>query len=140
MAKNIALKGNLSNPLILYNRTASRASALAAKIGSPAVANSLLDAVRPSQIIFCCLADERAVTESFDTILQTNLQGKLFVDCSTIGPQYTNQLAARLEAAGAEFVAMPGMPIIADIAERRKESLIFYFQFLESQPWQKLGS
>lgn len=115
MAKNLVLKGNLSCPLILYNRTASRASALATKLGSSTVAATLLDAVNPSDIIFCCLADERAVTEVFDTILENSVQGKLFIDCSTIGPQYTNQLAARLEAAGAEFVAMPGMQTSTDI-------------------------
>lgn len=109
MAKNLVLKGNLSNPLILYNRTASRASTLAAKMGSPTVAATLLDAISPSDIIFCCLTDERAVTEVFDAILENSVQGKLFVDCSTIGPQYTSRLAARLEVAGAEFVAMPGM-------------------------------
>ncbi|KAL9037832.1 MAG: hypothetical protein Q9214_005526 [Letrouitia sp. 1 TL-2023] len=115
MAKNLVLKGNLSNPLILYNRRASRASALAAKMGSPTVAATLLDAVNPSDIIFCCLTDERAVTEIFDTILENSVQGKLFVDCSTIGPQYTNRLAARLQVAGAEFVAMPGMQMSTEI-------------------------
>lgn len=45
----------------------------------------------------------------FATILENDVKGELFVECSTVTPEHTNILAAKVIGAGAEFVSMPGM-------------------------------
>jgi hypothetical protein len=113
MAKNLVLKGNLEKPLILHNRTLSRTKSVSERIGHSIVAETVTDAVTPSDIIFSCLMDSDAVNGTFSTILQGDVTGKLFVECSTISPELTDELATKLQEAGAEFVAMPGKLIFA---------------------------
>ncbi|KAJ4346152.1 hypothetical protein N0V95_005655 [Ascochyta clinopodiicola] len=118
MCANLVSKGNLDSPLILYNRTATRATDLAAKIGTDKtkVVSTIRDAVTPSSIILMCLGDDAAVTATVDTILQEDVTGKTIVDCSTIHPDTTNALEQRITARGGEFVGMPvfGAPAMAD--------------------------
>ena len=52
--------------------------------------------------------DETALHQVLDEILTQDVQGKLFVDSSTISPTFTNETSERLSKAGAEFVAAPG--------------------------------
>lgn len=108
MAKNLVLKGNLEKPLILHNRTLSRTKSVSERIGYSIVAETVSDAVAPSDIIFSCLMDSNAVNDTFTTILKGDVTGKLFVECSTISPELTDELAVKLQASGGEFVAMPG--------------------------------
>lgn len=110
MCKNLVDKGNLASPLIIFNRTTARASDLAASLPSSKtrVVEKLEDAISASDIIFTCLSDDAAVTETLNTAIQSNVKGKLFVDCSTIHPDTTNSLATQLETHGAHFVACPG--------------------------------
>ncbi|KAK8042667.1 hypothetical protein PG994_013150 [Apiospora phragmitis] len=89
MSKNLAEKGSLDKPLLVYNRTKKRADDLVAK-------------------------------ELYAPILKSgDLQGKLFVETSTIHPDTTERLAKSLTDAGAEFVASPvfGAPAAADAAQ-----------------------
>ena len=109
MTKNLVAKGNIEKPLILYNRTRSRADEHSAKIGHSSVAATLEEAVVTSDIIWSCVQDQQAVTECFEKILTYDLHGKLFLECSTISPEVTNGLAKRVLSAGGEFVAMPGL-------------------------------
>lgn len=109
MSKNLAQKGNLSKPIILWNRTMSRAVSHSSAIGNATVAESLSEAVSKSDIIWSCFSDQKAVISSFDVILNTDVRGKLFLECSTITPEGTNELADRVISAGGEFVAMPGI-------------------------------
>lgn len=112
MCKNLILKGKLEKPLILYNRTTSRAKALSAQVGHSLVADSLNEAVSKADIVFSCLTDAEAVNDVFEKILTWEVKGKLFVECSTTQREQTNRLANRVEEAGASFVAMPGMKAI----------------------------
>ncbi|KAH7379612.1 6-phosphogluconate dehydrogenase 2 [Pyrenochaeta sp. MPI-SDFR-AT-0127] len=118
MCKNLVEKGSLDKPLILYNRTKSRSTELAAKLGSDKskVVDTVNDAVRDSDIIFMCLGDDAAVNSAVDKILEENVKGKLIVDCSTVHPDTTNALEKRVTEKGAEFVGMPvfGAPAMAD--------------------------
>jgi 3-hydroxyisobutyrate dehydrogenase-like beta-hydroxyacid dehydrogenase len=109
MTKNLVEKGKLSKPLILYNRTASRAQAHSESLSSnkTSVASTIADAVGPSDIIFSCLGDDKAVRAVIDEALQGNVQGKLFVECSTIEPALANELAKAVEAKGAGWISMP---------------------------------
>ena len=109
MSKNLVQKGNLEKPLILWNRTQSRATSLSEKIGHSIVAETFQDAVLRSDIIFSCVSDEQGVRAIIDTVLKGDLKGKLFVECSTVKPEYIDALVTDVRAAGAELIAMPGI-------------------------------
>ena len=108
MSKNLVLKGNLEKPLILWNRTASRATQLSEKIGHSIVAETVQDAVSRSDIIFSCFTDEQGVIEIFDAVLKNEVKGKLFVECSTVRPENVDKINKKVLDAGADLVAMPG--------------------------------
>lgn len=119
MCKNLVEKGNLSQDLIISNRTAQRAHDLSSKIGHSRVANSVSEAASAAEIIFYCLGDDVAVASTVDEILKTDVKGKILVDCSTIHPDNTTKECQKIEAAGAHFVACPvfGAPAMADAGQ-----------------------
>ena len=108
MTKNLVEKGNLEHPIILHNRTKGRAETHCSLIGHSTVASSLEEAVAASDIIWSCLENEDAVAETFDQVLSLDIEGKLFIECSTILPDKTATLSGKVLGAGGEFVAMPG--------------------------------
>jgi 3-hydroxyisobutyrate dehydrogenase-like beta-hydroxyacid dehydrogenase len=116
MCKNLVKKGNLSSPLIIWNRSPARAEALSAKIGNSTVAPSIEEAVSKADIVFACVVDDAAIKSVFETALKGDVRGKLFVDCSTVHPDTTSELEKMIEARGASFVACPifGAPAMAD--------------------------
>ncbi|KAL9637922.1 MAG: hypothetical protein Q9164_001895 [Protoblastenia rupestris] len=109
MCKNLAEKGNLSQPLLVYNRTKQRAQDLCRALspGQSEVVDSIQDGVARSEIIFTCVGDDKAITETIETAIQGNVKDKLFVDCSTVHPDCTAKLAETLNGKGAGFVACP---------------------------------
>lgn len=111
MCKSLVEKGDLDKPLIIFNRTQKRAVDLNAKLpsGKSVVASSLEEAVSKGDIIFTCLGDDAAIKDAIATALKGDVKGKLFVDCSTVHPDTTNELAKSIQAQGAEMVACPGM-------------------------------
>ena len=116
MCKNLVEKGNLSNPLVIYNRTTKRAEDLSAKIGHSIISTSIQDVVSKADVIFYCLGDDPAVLSTVDEMLKSEIKGKLLVDCSTIHPDATSKENDLITKAGASFVAMPvfGAPAMAD--------------------------
>ncbi|EXJ80827.1 hypothetical protein A1O3_07111 [Capronia epimyces CBS 606.96] len=116
MCKNLVEKGNLSEPLIIYNRTAQRAQDLSAQIGHSTVASSPVEAASKADIIFYCLGDDAAVLSTLGEILKTDVKGKVLVDCSTVHPDTTTQESKMIEEKGGSFVACPvfGAPAMAD--------------------------
>ncbi|KAI0132369.1 6-phosphogluconate dehydrogenase 2 [Xylariales sp. AK1849] len=122
MCKNIAEKGSLDKPLLIYNRTQQRSDDLASKLGSgrTEVVTSPEEGVKRADIIFTCLSNDKAVDELYSTLLKAgDLEGKLFVECSTIHPDSTEKTAKAVLDAGAEFVASPvfGAPPAADAGQ-----------------------
>jgi 3-hydroxyisobutyrate dehydrogenase-like beta-hydroxyacid dehydrogenase len=109
MCKNIVTRGDLENPLIIFNRTAKRAEDLSKSLpsGKSVVSTSIDEVVSKSDIIFICVSDDAAVNENIDTALKSDVKGKLFVDCSTVHPDTTEGLAKKITAAGAEFGRSP---------------------------------
>ena len=103
-------KGNLSTPLILYNRTLQRAVEHGSRIQPSTVATSLEDVMSKADIIWSCVQDQIAVEQTFTQIFSTgrSLQGKLFIESSTILPEATTRIVNDIVGAGGEFVAMPG--------------------------------
>ena len=119
MAKCLATKGDLSSPLLLYNRSIQKAQDLSAALpaGKTEVVSDLKDGAAKADIIFSCLANDAAVRETIESILSsTDVKGKLFVECSTIGPESTEAIGASVIAKGAEYVAAPvfGAPPMAE--------------------------
>lgn len=121
MCKNIVEKGDLSSPLFIYNRSIQRAVDLSATLpaGKTEVVQSLPDAIAKADVIFTCIANDEAVNEVIATALQGDIKGKLFVECSTIHPDTTEAIAAKVTSQGAEFVAVPvfGAPAAADAGQ-----------------------
>ncbi|KAK9422460.1 putative NAD binding domain of 6-phosphogluconate dehydrogenase-domain-containing protein [Seiridium unicorne] len=119
MVTNLAQKGKLEKPLLIYNRTQKRADDLAAKIGGGKVevVSDPLQGLKRSDIVFTMLSNDKAVEENFDAFLSSgDVKGKLFIDCSTIHPDTTERLAKKVTDAGGEFIASPvfGAPPAAD--------------------------
>ncbi|KAK9240136.1 NAD binding domain of 6-phosphogluconate dehydrogenase-domain-containing protein [Lipomyces kononenkoae] len=116
MISNIVTKGNLDSPLIIWNRSTSKAEQFAAG-KNITVASSIEDAVTKSDIIFSCVSNDEAITSVYDVALkvQGGVHGKVFSECSTIHPDTTRQLEKVTKEAGAEFVASPvfGAPAAA---------------------------
>jgi len=118
MCKNVVEKGDLSKPLIIFNRTQKRATDLSQKLpsGKSVVASTIEEAVSKADIIFTCVGDDAAIEQTIDSALKGDVKGKLFVDCSTVHPDTTEALGKKITAKGAEFVACPvfGAPAMAD--------------------------
>ncbi|KAJ6444228.1 6-phosphogluconate dehydrogenase [Purpureocillium lavendulum] len=125
MCKNIVEKGQLTSPLLLFNRFTQRAVDLSRE--SPEVkvepVDSLAAAVPRANVIFTCVANDAAVRELYDTMLGGGGGGlvrrKLFIECSTIHPETTEPLASQVLARGGEFVAAPvfGAPDAAEAGQ-----------------------
>lgn len=121
MCKNIVEKGNLTSPLLIYNRSLRRTQEYCQTLpdGKATVVENLVDAVPKADVIFTCIANDEAVNEVIESILSLDLKGKLFVECSTIHPDMTQAIADKVIAKGAEFVAVPifGAPAAADAGQ-----------------------
>lgn len=118
MVKNITEKSEVDGALVIYNRSKKRATDLSAKLapGKTEVADSIEAGVSKADIIFICVANDQAVTETVGTIVKTDIKGKLIVDCSTIHPDTVGAIAEIITSKGAEFVSCPvfGSPPMAD--------------------------
>jgi 3-hydroxyisobutyrate dehydrogenase-like beta-hydroxyacid dehydrogenase len=112
MSTNLVAKGNLDEdkPLILYNRTISRAEALAEKLGrsKAKVAATVAEAVSMADIIFICLASDKASLDVMSSALKSDVVDKVFVEVSTLHPDTATTLGKMVTAKGAEFVSSPG--------------------------------
>jgi 3-hydroxyisobutyrate dehydrogenase-like beta-hydroxyacid dehydrogenase len=122
MSKNLAEKAGLETPLLLHNRSVKRAQDLSARLpsGKTEVVEDLSAAVARADVIFTCLSDDAAVRETVQTILGADdVGGKLLVECSTIHPKTTEELANAATARGAAFVAAPvfGAPAAAEAGQ-----------------------
>jgi 3-hydroxyisobutyrate dehydrogenase-like beta-hydroxyacid dehydrogenase len=113
-------RGNLRTPLHVFNRTEARAIELrdAVPEGKITVASTAEEAILNSDLIFICLNSYKATEEILADCVKMGanlLQGKVFVDCSTVHPDLTRALATALGKSGAAFVACPllGVPSMA---------------------------
>ncbi|KAL8803708.1 MAG: hypothetical protein Q9182_003040 [Xanthomendoza sp. 2 TL-2023] len=121
MVKNLLEKANLDNKLIIFNRTPQRAADLQSILDpnkeKTVIAPNVSEAVSAADMVFTCLGDDAAVKETVEAIgRECNAKDKLFVDCSTIHPDTTNDIAETFTKLGAEFVACPvfGAPAMAE--------------------------
>jgi len=105
MAANILKAGF---PLAVWNRTAAK-SAEAAHLGA-SVAATPSEAARDADVVLLCLpaAEEvRDVLTREDGIFASARRGTIVVDCSTIDPASSRDVAARCAARGLDFLEAP---------------------------------
>lgn len=123
MCNNIAQKGPQAPPLILYNRTTSKATTFAESLGpnKATVASSIADVLEAASIIFICVGDDHALDEIVSAILMTStdLSSKIIMDCSTVHPDTSRRISESLSMRGASFIACPvfGAPAFADAGQ-----------------------
>jgi 3-hydroxyisobutyrate dehydrogenase len=98
IARKVAGAGH---QLMLWNRTRARAEAA----GVGAVAGTPAEAVAGAEIVLSILFDAGAVREVYASLEPGSQQ--VFVEMSTAGPEVLEELAARLEGAGASLLACP---------------------------------
>lgn len=101
MAKNLEKAGF---PLSVYNRNATKAAGFENK---SSVRKDIAELSANSDIIFTMLTNDKAVSEVYDKILQEEINGKLFVDMSTISRELCISIGAKLKEKGASFIDAP---------------------------------
>jgi 3-hydroxyisobutyrate dehydrogenase-like beta-hydroxyacid dehydrogenase len=93
--------------LTVWNRSPGKAQALAAE-ASCAIARTVAELAAESDIVISSLADSHAVQAVFlDDEVLAALDGKLFIEMSTVGPSFSAGLARALAQAGVRFVEAP---------------------------------
>lgn len=94
--------------LCVWNRTPNRMTPLAE--AGAAVGGSPADVASQSDIIIICVSDTpdvEEVTFGKQGIIQEAHSGMLVIDCSTISPEATRGIAARLQEKGIHFLDAP---------------------------------
>ncbi|MCC5806095.1 MAG: NAD(P)-dependent oxidoreductase [Opitutales bacterium] len=105
MARNLHKAGF---PLTVWNRTRERTRPLAEE--GIAVSESVRALAEASAVVILCLGDTpdvEAVLFGEGGAACGDAAGKLFIDCSTISPEATKAIAARLTEHGAAFLDAP---------------------------------
>ncbi|MDR6369995.1 3-hydroxyisobutyrate dehydrogenase [Chryseobacterium bernardetii] len=101
MAKNIEKAGF---PLSVYNRSVEKAKDFEEK---STVYTQVKDLVQNSDVIFTMLTNDSAVKAVYEEIIPLNIQGKLFVDMSTISLEASAATSAALKIKEASFIDAP---------------------------------
>ncbi|KAF3911050.1 hypothetical protein AA313_de0203673 [Arthrobotrys entomopaga] len=120
MVPNLAKKYPHEKPLLIFNRNNTKSQELADSLQKEGttvvVAESIADLVQKSDVIFTCLANDAAMTQTVDAAIASgDVAGKLFVDSSTVAQKCTDSLSELLLSKRAKFVAAPvfGVPAVA---------------------------
>ncbi|GAA5816443.1 hypothetical protein MFLAVUS_009972 [Mucor flavus] len=110
MAGHIANKLSLLQypPLLVFNRTQARAEGLK-KTHPVQVATSLEQVASSSDIIFSCLLNDDAVSETIDAMLPHLKSGTILIEQSTISPALAQTYAKKAKQVGVTYLACPVM-------------------------------
>jgi 3-hydroxyisobutyrate dehydrogenase len=103
MARNLHKSGMLA---AVWNRTAARAASLAAELGCAAPATAAELAGRCEVMVLCVSADAD-VAAVIEALFPGLRPGQLLIDCSTVSAATARGGAARVAAAGVEFMDCP---------------------------------
>lgn len=101
MANNLIKAGF---PLSVYNRSSDKTTDFKDKA---TISTSIADLVAQSDLIFTMLTNDDAVTEVYNEISEQDIEGKLFIDCSTISQSCSLKIAKLIEAKNAAFLDAP---------------------------------
>jgi 3-hydroxyisobutyrate dehydrogenase-like beta-hydroxyacid dehydrogenase len=103
MVKNLATKGHT---LSIWNRTESKAEELAKSLKIDH-AKTIKDLAAVSSVIMLCVTKTSDVEQVVNEAASSLKKGSLVIDCSTISPKATEEIAARLSKKGIGFVDAP---------------------------------
>jgi 3-hydroxyisobutyrate dehydrogenase len=103
MARNLTRAGFLD---AVWNRTRSKAAALAAELGI-AAPDSPAELARQVEVVVICVSADEDVLEMIDALLPGIRPGSVVVDCSTVGAATAREAARRLAGPGADFLDAP---------------------------------
>ncbi len=106
MVKNLASKGNTVR---IWNRTESKAEELAKSLKIEH-AKTIKDLAAISTVLMLCVTNSSDVEQLLfgdDGAASSLKKGSLAIDCSTISPKTTEEIAARLRDQGIGFVDAP---------------------------------
>lgn len=106
MARNLVAKGHTVK---VWNRTASKAQQLAKELGI-GQASTVKELGESSTVLMLCVTntnDVRQVLLGDDGAALALKPGSLVIDCSTISPKATQEIAAQLRQRGIGFVDAP---------------------------------
>jgi 3-hydroxyisobutyrate dehydrogenase len=93
---------SLGHEMMVWNRSADKARATGFR-----VADSPHSLAAACEAVISMLTDAKAVETVYEEMLQGNMQGRLFVDMSTVRPGPTRKLAEKVRSKGAAFVECP---------------------------------
>ncbi len=116
MAKNLEKAGV---DLYVYNRTLERAKDFEEQ---STVCEDISDLVKQTDIIFTMLTNDDAVHAVYENILRGTVEGKLFVDMSTISEEASTAIASTLMAKGGSFI---DAPVAGSTLPAKEGTLIF---------------
>ncbi len=103
MARNLSRAGLLVS---VWNRTAERATALAAELNVTAAADPAALAAQ-CDVIVCCVSADADVKAVAEAVLPSLRAGTLFIDCSTVSSGTARDCAALLATRGGRFLDSP---------------------------------
>ncbi len=103
MARNLHRAGLLAGA---WNRTPSKAKALAAETGCRAF-TSPSELAAACQTIVVCVSADADLLVVVDSLLPAVARGSIVIDCSTVAADTAREAAARLATAGAELLDCP---------------------------------
>ncbi len=120
MAENIARAGYT---MFVYNRTSSKTGALA--FDNVFVKNSPSLVAAESDIVFTMLSTPDAVQEvalAEEGLIAGMSKGKVWVDCSTVNPSFSRQMAELCDSFGFNFL---DAPVAGSLVPAQKGELVF---------------
>jgi len=103
MARHLKTAGMLK---VVWNRTASKADALAKEIGTVAADDPARLAVA-CNIILTCVSADQDLLDVVELLLPGIQPGSVVIDTSTVSPATARQIASRLKEVGCGFVDAP---------------------------------
>ncbi len=103
MVRNLVTKGHTVR---VWNRTESKAEELA-KVLKIDHAKTIEDLAASSSILMLCVTNTGDVEQVVSEAAASLKKGSLVIDCSTISPKATEEIAARLRDQGIGFVDAP---------------------------------
>lgn len=103
MAGHLQAKGH---QVTVFNRTAAKAEAWAAKHGGVA-ATRIADAVKGAEAVFACVGDDPDVLAVARAAFPAMAKGAVFVDHTTASAEVARTLAGEAAAAGLAFIDAP---------------------------------
>lgn len=103
MAKNLEKAGF---SVSVFNRTAEKTKPF--EETSATISSSVSELVANSDIIFTMLSNDEAIQATYDEIfLAESIEGKIFIDMSTISQQLSESIAEKVNEKGGSFLDAP---------------------------------